>query len=193
MIFRPYRMKPFTISCAHHSHRSPEVIVYGDLPAPKPGPAQCLVKVAAVAVNPIDTYVRGGMVPAQLNFPHILGCDLAGEVIEAGPEVKRFRPGDRVWASNQGLFGRAGSFAEFAAVDEDWLYPIPDGVKDEAAVALSLVGITAHLGLFRDARLQAGEVLFVNGGTGGMSVRRWCKWASSPGRVSSPPPGVRPK
>ena len=146
----------------------PEVIVYGDLPAPKPGPAQCLVKVAAVAVNPIDTYVRGGMVPAQLNFLHILGCDLAGEVIEAGPEVKRFRPGDRVWASNQGLFGRAGSFAEFAAVDEDWLYPIHAGVKDEAAVALSLVGITAHLGLFRDARLQAGEVLFVNGGTGGV-------------------------
>jgi len=146
----------------------PEVIVYGDLPAPKPGPAQCLVKVAAVAVNPIDTYVRGGMVPAQLNFPYILGCDLAGEVVEAGPAVKRFRSGDRVWASNQGLFGRAGSFAEFAAVDEDWLYPIHAGVKDEAAVALSLVGITAHLGLFRDARLQAGEVLFVNGGTGGV-------------------------
>ena len=143
----------------------PEVIVYGDLPAPKPGPAQCLVKVAAVAVNPIDTYVRGGMVPAQLNFPHILGCDLAGEVIEAGPEVKRFRPGDRVWASNQGLFGRAGSFAEFAAVDEDWLYPIPDGVKDEAAVG-PLSGITR-------SRFCSGTALkpvksCFNGGTGGV-------------------------
>lgn len=146
----------------------PEIIGYGDLPAPKPGPTQCLVKVAAVDVNPIDTYVRAGLIPLPLDFPFILGRDLAGVVVETGKEVKQFKPGDRVWASNQGSFGRAGTFAEFAAVDECWLYPTPSGVNDEDAVALSLVGITAHLGLFRDARLQAGEVLFVNGGTGGV-------------------------
>lgn len=146
----------------------PEIIVYGDLPAPRPGPTQCLVKVAAVDVNPIDTYVRAGLVPLPLAFPFILGRDLAGVVVETGKEVKQFKLGDRVWASNQGSFGRAGTFAEFAAVDECWLYPTPSGVNDEDAAALSLVGITAHLGLFRDARLQAGEVLFVNGGTGGV-------------------------
>lgn len=146
----------------------PEIIGYGDLPAPKPGPTQCLVKVAAVDVNPIDTYVRAGLIPLPLDFPFILGRDLAGVVVETGKEVKQFKPGDRVWASNQGSFGRAGTFAEFAAVDECWLYPTPSGANDEDAVALSLVGITAHLGLFRDARLQAGEVLFVNGGTGGV-------------------------
>ncbi len=146
----------------------PEAITYGDLPDPKPGRKECLVKVAAVDVNPIDTYIRGGLIPANLSFPAILGRDLAGTVLEAGPGVKRFKPGDRVWATNQGTAGRQGAFAELAAVDERWLYPIPDGVPDEDIVALSLVGITAHLGLVRDARLRPGEVLFVNGGSGGV-------------------------
>lgn len=146
----------------------PECILYGELPAPKPGPAQCLIKVAAVDVNPIDTYLRSGMVPAKLPFPYVPGCDLAGTVIETGPEANRFKPGDRVWASNQGLFGRQGTFAEFAAVDECWLHRTPANVKDEDAVAVSLVGLTAHLGLVRDAKLKPGDVLFVNGGTGGV-------------------------
>ena len=146
----------------------PEVIVYGDLPAPKPGPTECLIKVGAVDVNPIDTYVRGGIVPAKLNFPFILGRDLAGAVMEVGAQVKRFKVGDRVWASNQGFAGRQGTFSELAAVDECWLHAIPPDVRDEDVAAVSLVGITAHLGLFRDANLKAGEILFVNGGTGGV-------------------------
>ncbi len=146
----------------------PEVIQFGELPAPKPGPIQCLVKVAAVDVNPIDTYVRGGMIQARLSFPFILGRDLAGTVVEAGPKVKRFKPGDRVWATSQSAEGRPGSFAELAAVDECWLHPTPPNVRDEDIVAVSLVGITAHLGLVRDAKLKAGEILFVNGGSGGV-------------------------
>jgi NADPH2:quinone reductase len=146
----------------------PEVITYGDLPTPTPGPTECLIKVAAVDVNPIDTYVRSGMIPAKLNFPYVLGRDLAGEVLEAGPQAQRFKPGDRVWATNQGFAGRQGTFSEFAAVDECWLHPVPANVKAEEVVALSLVGLTAHLGLFRDAKLKAGETLFVNGGSGGV-------------------------
>lgn len=146
----------------------PETIVYGELPAPQPGPTQCLVKVAAVDVNPIDTYIRSGAVPLRLAFPYILGRDLAGTVMETGREVRRFKTGDRVWATNQGFAGRPGTFAELAAVDECWLHPTPAGVKDEDVVAMSLVGVTAHLGLFQHARLKAGEILFVNGGTGGV-------------------------
>ncbi len=98
----------------------PDVVVYGELPNPKPGRKQCLVKVGAVDVNPIDTYIRSGAVPAKLSFPCILGRDLAGTVIEAGAAVKGFKPGDRVWATNQGTEGRPGTFAELAAVDERW-------------------------------------------------------------------------
>jgi NADPH2:quinone reductase len=57
------------------------------------------------------------------------------------------------------------------AVDEAWLYPTPAGVADETAAAVALVGITAHLGLFRDARVRSKETLFVNGGTGGVGSR----------------------
>ena len=73
-----------------------------------------------------------------------------------------------MWGSNQGLLGRQGTFAEFAAVDEQWLYPTPAGVASETAAAIALVGITAELGLVRDAKVKAGDTVFVNGGSGGV-------------------------
>jgi NADPH2:quinone reductase len=146
----------------------PDNIMIGDLPKPRPVGAQVLVRVEAVDVNPIDTYVRSGMVAMPLPIPYIIGCDLAGTVEEVGPRATRFKPGDRVWGSNQGLLGRQGTFAEYAAVDEDWLYATPTGVSSENAVALALVGITAHLGLVRDAKIKADDTLFVNGGSGGV-------------------------
>lgn len=146
----------------------PGVIQYGDLPKPSPNPGEVLVKVGAVSVNPIDTYIRAGMIAMPLRFPYVVGCDLAGTVETVGLGVRRFTVGDRVWGSNQGLFGRQGSFAEYAVVDEKWLYPTPPEETDSEAAAGALVGITAHLGLFRFARLRSGEVVFVNGGTGGV-------------------------
>ncbi|MEO1498395.1 MAG: NADPH:quinone reductase [Planctomycetota bacterium] len=140
----------------------------GELPDPTPAEGQVLVRVAASAVNPIDTYVRGGLVAMDLPLPYVPGCDLAGVVAAVGLGATRFQPGDRVWGSNQGLLGRQGTLAELAAVDEHWLYPTPDGVADESAVAGALVGITAHLGLFRDATLQSGETVLVVGGAGGV-------------------------
>lgn len=146
----------------------PEVIQFGDLPTPQPQPQQVLVKVGAVAVNPIDTYIRNGANYWQLPTPYIIGSDMAGTVECVGSSVKSLRPGDRVWCTNQGLKGLQGTFAEYCAVDEQWLYRTPENVSDEAAAACALVGVTAHLGLFRDAQLQAGETLFVHGGTGGV-------------------------
>ncbi len=146
----------------------PENIIVGDLPTPEPTGSQVLVRVKAAALNPVDTYIRGGVIQMNIPLPFVVGCDLAGVVEKIGPKAKQFKVGNRVWGSNQGLLGRQGTFAEFAAVDECWLYPTPNGVTDEAAAACSLVGITAHLGLVRDAKLKAGETLFVNGGTGGV-------------------------
>jgi NADPH:quinone reductase len=146
----------------------PESIVVGEFPKPQPTAGQVSVKVAAAAVNPIDTYIRSGAVKMNLPLPFIVGCDLAGVVEAVGPDAKRFHIGDRVWGSNQGLLGRQGTFAEYAAVDEVWLHSTPAGVADETAAACALVSLTAHLGLVRDAALRPGETLFVNGGTGGV-------------------------
>ena len=145
----------------------PEVIRYGDVADPKLGESQVLVRVKAVSMNPIDTYIRSGLIKAEMPSPFILGCDLAGMVERVGSKVTRFKSGDRVWGSNQGLLGRQGTFSELAGVDEQFLYPTPAGVSDEDAAAISLVGITAHLGLKR-AHIKSGETLFVNGGSGGV-------------------------
>ena len=149
---------------------APGVIVHGDLPDPVPGPRQVLVRVRAAAINPIDTYVRAGAVAMPLQFPFVVGCDLAGEVVAVGAEVEGMRAGMRVWGSNQGLLGRQGTCAELAAVDNCWLYPTPDGVSDRDAAAAALVAITAHLGLVDNAALAAGETIFVNGGSGGVGT-----------------------
>jgi len=146
----------------------PEVITYGDMPNPKPSPSQCLIKVSAVDVNPIDTYIRSGTIPAKISFPYIVGRDLAGTILECGADVKAFKAGDRVWVTGQGVGERQGTFSEFAVADERWMHPTPGNVKDEDIVAISLVGITAHLGLVPRAKLQPGEILFVNGGSGGI-------------------------
>lgn len=146
----------------------PENIIYGDLPDPSVHGAEVLVRTGAVAVNPVDTYIRNGANYWELPMPFVVGSDVAGTVTAVGPDATRFQVGDRVWGTNQGFMGRQGTFAELSVIDECWLYPTPDDVTDEAAAACALVGVTAHLGLFRDARLQAGESIFVHGGTGGV-------------------------
>ncbi len=148
----------------------PDVIRYGELPTPDPQAGEVRVKVAAAALNPVDTYIRAGIVAMTLPKPFIPGCDLAGTVDTVGPGVTRFKVGDRVWGSNQGLLGRQGTFAESVVTGEQWLYPLPNGVKEADAAALALVGITAHLGLFWRTNLKAGETVFVNGGTGGVGA-----------------------
>jgi NADPH:quinone reductase len=155
----------------------PDSIRVGELPDPRPTGSQVLVRVGAASVNPIDTYVRSGAAPMPLPSPYVVGSDLAGVVEAVGPGAKRFKVGDRVWGANQGVLGRQGTFSELAAIDEQWLYPTPGSVSDESAAALALVGITVHLGLVDRARLQSGETIVVNGGSGavGSSVIQMAK------------------
>ena len=146
----------------------PESIRVGDLPRPEPGPGQALVRVHATSVNPIDLYIRSGQVAMPMSFPQVIGSDLAGTVEALGPGSGRFRVGDRVWGSNQGMLGRQGATAEYAAVDEALLYQTPPNQPDDQAAGQALVGITAHLGLFQKGQLKAGESVYVPGGTGGV-------------------------
>ena len=143
-------------------------IIVGDLPKPELGPGQVLVRVRAAAFNPIDLYIRSGAVAMPLPLPYIVGTDFAGTVEALGEGASRFTVGDRVWGSNQGMLGRQGTASEYAAVDQEMAYPTPDGQSDVEAAAQALVGITAHLGLFRHGNLRSGETVYVPGGSGGV-------------------------
>lgn len=146
----------------------PENIIYGDLPDPSPGAGEVLVRVGAASVNPIDTYVRGGLVAAELPVPFVVGSDFAGTVEAVGEGDTHWQPGDNVWGANQGGHGRQGTAAELACVGAEWLHATPEGISDEEAAAIALVGITAHIGLVLKAGVQEGETVFVNGGAGGV-------------------------
>jgi NADPH2:quinone reductase len=144
----------------------PENIQFGELSEPVIRSSHVLVKVAAVVVNPIDTYIRRGAYPSRIEFPFIIGRDMVGTVESVGSSVQRFRPGDRVWCNNQGYHGRQGTFAEYLAIDEEFLYPLPRAVEEKEAVAVLHSATTASIGLLREARLRSGETIFINGGAG---------------------------
>ncbi len=149
---------------------SPQCIRYGELPSPIAGEGQVLVQMTAVAVDPIDTYIRQGTYHVDLPKPFIIGRDMTGVVNWVGPGVSQFQPGDRVWSNNQGYDGRQGTFAERLALDERRLYPLPVGVDPVAAVAVLHSALTAVIGLFDRARLRSGETVFVNGGDGNVGT-----------------------
>lgn len=148
----------------------PECIEIGEIPSPILENDSVMVRVNAVSVNPIDTYIRNGANYWPLPNPYVIGCDFAGEIIAVGPHCKGWQVGQRVWGSNQGLLGRQGTFAQLAAIDPSWLYASPDSQSDTDLAAVALVGITAHLGLFDRANLQPAETVFVRGGTGGVGA-----------------------
>jgi NADPH2:quinone reductase len=167
-------------------------IRYTDIAPPQMGPGQVLVRTACVTVNGVDTYIRSGSYPIDLPSPYIIGRDVVGTVVEVGSEVRSFRAGDRVWANNQGYAGRQGTFAELLAVDQELLYPLPEGVEETTAVALLHALLTASVGLLGRARIQPGETLFVRAGSGSvgsaalqLAQKLGCRVAVTAGSPSS--------
>lgn len=158
---------PETMTAAYiEALGSTDVIRYGSLPVPEIGPTDVLVAVSAVTVNPVDTFIRAGVFATPTPFPFVIGRDLAGTVAAAGAGASGFRLGDRVWCNSLGHAGRQGSFAQYAVVPAERLYHLPDGADPVQAVGLAHMAATAWLGLFRRARLQPGETIYLGGGAG---------------------------
>lgn len=141
-------------------------IQVGELPVPRPGPTDILVRMEASEVNFVDLFVRSGAYRTHIPFPFIIGRDLVGTVVEIGSGVGQFSVGERVWCNSLGHAGRQGAWAEYAIVSEERLYPLPTGVDVEQAAAVLHAAATAHIGLVREAKLTVGETLFVEGGGG---------------------------
>jgi NADPH:quinone reductase-like Zn-dependent oxidoreductase len=162
----PARMRAAYVT----AHGPAETIGVGELPVPAVGPADVLVAVQVVVVNPVDTFIRSGRYATPVPFPFIIGRDLAGQAIGVGAGVSSFAPGDRVWCNSLGYEGRQGSFAEFAAVPADRLYRIPDGVTSEVAVAVAHPAATAYLAWFGHGMLRLGETVYVGGAAGNVGT-----------------------
>ena len=143
-----------------------------ELPDPIPGPLDLLVRVEAVAVNPVDTKVRSGLPgPGAGAPPRLLGWDAAGVVEAIGNAVERFVPGDRVWFA--GDISRPGCNAERVLVEEPICSRRPAHLSAADAAALPLTGLTAWEALFERLGLDpegadAGRSLLILGGAGGV-------------------------
>jgi NADPH:quinone reductase-like Zn-dependent oxidoreductase len=149
-----------------HEYGPPSVLVVDDIDRPEPKAGQVLIQVHAAGVNPIDWKIRAGYLKQYMPvaLPHTPGLDVAGSVVSVGDDVTNYAVGDRV-------FGRgAGTYAEYAVAPITTIAHIPEGVSFEQAATLHVGGVTAWLGLFDSAHLEAGQRVLVQGGAGGVGA-----------------------
>jgi NADPH2:quinone reductase len=131
-------------------------------------PTQIKVRLKAAGVNPVDTKIRRNGLLYSDPLPAVLGCDGAGEVVEVGSAVSRFKSGDKVWFCHGGLGREQGNYAEYIVLDQRWASPMPETSSFIEAAALPLVLITAWGALFDRGGLQSGQTVLIHAGAGGV-------------------------
>src|SRR5437016_2647425 len=141
-----------------------------EVPDPEMREDDVLIEVHAAGVNPLDSKIRDGEFKLLLPYrlPLILGNELAGVVIRAGSRVRRFKPGDEVYARPDK--NRIGTFAESIAVSEDDLAIKPKSLTMEEAASIPLVGLTAWQALIEKAKLKKGQKVLIHAGSGGVGT-----------------------
>jgi NADPH2:quinone reductase len=143
----------------------PEVMKLEDVADPTAGPGQVVVRVSAVGVNPVDTYIRAGAYARKPNLPYTPGTDIAGQVHAVGTGVTRVRAGDRVYAH-----GAVGGCAELALCDDWRVCPLPDRLTFPQGAAVGVPYGTAWRALLMRAQARAGETVLVHGASGGVGT-----------------------
>jgi NADPH2:quinone reductase len=149
-----------------HRFGGPEVLELHEIPTPKPGLGQILVRVHAAGVNPYDTYMRNGTYAVKPPLPYIPGSDAAGTVEGVGDSVKKVKPGDRVYTAKT----LTGAYAEYALADESQIYPLPQKISFAQGAGLWVPYGTAYTALHHHAKAHAGETLLVHGASGGVGI-----------------------
>lgn len=170
----------------------PEVLRYEDAPEPQPKSNEVVLRVRACGLNHLDLWVRGGLPGLKLDFPWVLGSDAAGEVVAVGDLSKRVKVGDKVlvapgrtlsssyetasgrdnWAPDYGLFGYGyqGLNAEYVALPEANVLPIPGNLSYEEAASAPLVFLTAWHMLVGIANIKMLEDVLIIGGSSGVGI-----------------------
>jgi len=148
-----------------HQYGGPEVLALVEIPQPRPGPDEVLIKVHAAAVNPIDWKLRAGHMKDifPLVLPSTPGWDVSGTVEETGADVTRFKRGDEVYALLEG-----GGYAEYAAATETVVARKPRTSDHVQAAAVPVAGLTAWQALFEVAQLGAGQKVLIHAAAGGV-------------------------
>jgi len=144
----------------------PEVMKLDEIPLPKPGPGQVVVRIKAAGVNPADTYVRSGNYSRKPDLPYTPGTDGAGVIETVGSGIRRVKPGDRVYTART----VSGTYAEYALALESQVQPLPERISWAQGAAVFVPYATAYRALEQVAHARGGETLLVHGASGGVGV-----------------------
>jgi len=149
-----------------HRFGGPEVLELHEVPTPKPGPGQVLVRVHAAGVNPYDTYMRNGTYAIKPQLPYTPGSDAAGTVESVGEGVKKVKPGNRVYTART----LTGAYAEYALTDEAQVNILPEKILFTQGAGLWVPYGTAYHALHHQAEARPGETLLIHGASGGVGT-----------------------
>jgi len=149
----------------------PEVLQLVDIEQPRPGPGEVLIEHKAIGVNFIDTYMRSGLYPVTL--PFVPGNEGAGVVLEVGPGVEDFKPGDRVAYCG----GNGGGYSEQRVMPAGRVLKLPDDISFERGAAMTLKGLTAWFLLRRTYPVKPGDIVLYHAAAGGVGLifGQWAK------------------
>lgn len=153
-----------------HEYGDADVLKYEDVERPEPRTGDVLVRVRAAGVNLVDTISRQFPIPVTSGakgLPYILGWDISGEVVALGAGVTRFAVGDEVYGMPR-FPGETKAYSQYTAVPAEDLARKPQRISHEEAAGLPLAGLTAWQSLFDVAHLEAGQSIFISGGSGGV-------------------------
>jgi NADPH2:quinone reductase len=153
-----------------HKTGGPEVLQLDEVPEPTPGEGQVVVRVHAVGVNPVDTYIRAGAYARMPALPYVPGTDGAGVVKAVGPGVRTVAVGDRVYMAGTAGDMTGGAYAEMALCNVGQVKPLPAAISFTQGAAVNIPYATAYRGLFHKARIVAGETVLVHGASGGVGI-----------------------
>jgi NADPH2:quinone reductase len=143
----------------------PDVMKIEDVPSPSAGPGQIVIRVRAVGVNPVDTYIRSGLYARKPPLPYTPHADIAGTVESIGSGVARVTPGDRVYA-----YMVDGGGAELARAEEWQVQRLPDRITFQQGAAIGVPYGTAWRALLLKARARPGETVLIHGASGGVGI-----------------------
>ena len=141
-----------------------------DIAKPKLQDKSVLVEVHAASINPIDNILHAGYLKEmlELSFPHVMGYDVSGKVVEVGKDVLNVKVGDEVFARpNQ---EDAGSIAEFARIQENELAIKPENLSHIEAASVPLAGLTAWQALVTKGNIKQGDKVLIHAGSGGVGT-----------------------